>query len=1343
MRRALKIALLALATIAALPLLLVGLVLVLGNTAPGRRLIEQQTERLSGGTVVLAGLAGRFPDRLRLAHAELRDAAGAWLTIDGLALDWSPLLLLAGEARVEQLVAAHIALPRLAAPAPAGRPASGGGAFRLPVSVTLRAVSIARLDLGAPLAGAPAVLRLSGTARLAALDNGSAGIVIDRLDAPGAYRLSGRIDPGEITATISAAEPAHGLLATAARLPALGALTLQADIAGPRDAEATRIALHAGGLAANLAGRVDLVHRAADLDLTARAPAMAPRADLAWQSVALVAHLHGPFATPQADARAEIIALAAGGAELRSLRLDATGDRGAADLHSVLEGLRIPGPKPDLFAAAPLDLRAHAVLDTPDRPVSFTLHHPLLSAEGRADTGGALSARVRAVVPDLAPLAAVGGVHLTGRTDVTASLATAGPATRVAVDGSVGVTGGLAPVPALIGPAARIAVRATLTEGAFALEEAAVDARSLWVRAQGSDRGGALALDWQVKLADLAALSPGLAGRLAIAGRLEGPQTGITATATATGMVGSRDVRPGAVQLAVRVANLPRAPRGEITAGGRLDAAPLTLAASFDRNANGMMHVLVRRADWKSAQLRADLTLASGAKLPEGSLALQIARLADLRPLLGTALTGSIEAHLAMATAAGRAQARLAAAARDIAVPGAAIGGISLAGTIDDPAARPRFALRLAAQDVAAGGVTGAAELTADGPETALLLRLGAALHHLGGADATATAAARLDAASKTLDLTALAADYRSLPLRLLGPARLDFGGGLGVDHLRLGLRQAQLTVAGRLSPRLDMTLALRNLTADLARPFLPGLAARGVVTADAHLTGSTAQPAGELRLAATDLQLQSAAGRAIPPATLQASALLAGDRARITTRLGAGPRVRLALDGVAPLAPTGILDLHAAGVLDLGLANPILAADGRQVRGTLGLDATIGGRLSAPRLSGQVTLARGEIQDFVQGAHLTDISALLVAAGDTLRIVHLSATAGPGTINAAGSIGVLAPGLPVDLTLHAANARPLASDMLTATLDADLALHGSAGSRLAADGHVHIRRAEINIPSSFPPSVAVLDVRRPGEKPPPPARGAGVLVALGLVVDAPGAIFVRGHGLDAELGGTLRVGGTSAAPQIGGGFDLRRGSFSLAGTTLSFTRGRVGFNGTGVRGKIDPTLDFEADSLTSNITAVLKITGYADAPKITLSSTPPLPQDQILAQLLFGQSITQLSALQVAEIAAALAEIGGVGGGGGALDRIRKSLGLDRLSVGGGTNGTGASVEAGRYVARGIYVGARQGTSGTTQAQVQVDLTRHLKLQSQLATGGGTVQGATPQDDPGSNIGITYQFDY
>jgi translocation and assembly module TamB len=59
------------------------------------------------------------------------------------------------------------------------------------------------------------------------------------------------------------------------------------------------------------------------------------------------------------------------------------------------------------------------------------------------------------------------------------------------------------------------------------------------------------------------------------------------------------------------------------------------------------------------------------------------------------------------------------------------------------------------------------------------------------------------------------------------------------------------------------------------------------------------------------------------------------------------------------------------------------------------------------------------------------------------------------------------------------------------------------------------------------------------------------------------------------------------------------------------------------------------------------------------------------------------------------------------------------------------------------VYVGARQSTTGITQLQVDVDLTKRLKLTTRLGNGTATTQGTTPENDPGSSIGLSYQFEY
>lgn len=1323
------------------PVVLIALLYGLASVDWGRRLAEQAIAQLSGGQVVLTGVSGQFPDDLRIAHAELRDAGSPWLAADDVALRWSPFELVRERLEVALLRAGRVQLLRQPAPS-TSREATSAPA-KLPVRVDIARFEIDRLEIGAPIAGAAASVALQGEVHAASLQDAEVALNATRLDAPGTYNLSARLDPAYLKAKLDVDEPPQGLLAGLAKLPDLGALSIQASIEGPRSAEAIRFTVAAGLLRASGQGTLDLPGQRVDLDVTANAPAMAPRQDISWKRVALQARVHGPFSEPEAAGQVRIEGLVAGAMQLRSFSADLQGSRGLVNMRAVLERLRLPGPKPDLLASAPIDLRAEARLDDPLRPVSFALSHPLVSAQGRATTLGALAGEVTVNAPALAPFAAIAGIDLKGHTRLNAQFTTREGATKVQLEGVVAVTGGASPLPALVGESARLAASASFAQEGISLESAQLDGKTLRASANGSARQGILDMNWKVVLSDLAVVAPAVSGRVEAQGRLRGSQDSVDLVADATGEAATRGFPRGPIKVSVSLQGLPSAPTGQVEARGSLDGAPLELAVALQRSRDGSLTGTIERADWKSVHAEGNIGLRASDRLPQGAVSVRIARLEDLQPWIGQPLQGSVVADTALVQAAGRAQARIQLDARSLVLGDARVEHLAVSGRVDDPTTRPKAALQLAADGIAASGIAGSAKLQADGPPEALRLALSAEVKNLGGAGAQITTTATLDAPARQIALAALQVRYKGQTAELLAPARVALSEGLAVDRLRVGMQQAVLEASGRISPTLELAASLRNVTPELARTFGIDLQAEGTLAADARLTGTMTRPRGTVHLSADGVRMRAGSGRNLPPANLVATAELDEQFARVDARLSVGSRMRVNASGRVPFSASGALEVRGNGTLDAAIVNPILEVNGRRVKGQVTLDLAVTGTPAAPRIDGSARLAQGEIQDYPLGAHFTDVEALLQASGDTVRIERLTARAGPGTISASGTVGVLDPSLPVDVKLTARTARPLASDLLSATVDLDLTLRGQAATRLDAAGKIVIQHAEITIPNALPPTVAVLDVRRPGQKAPPPAPPPPLIIGLDLAVDAPRAVFVRGRGLDAELAGALRVSGTTAAPQIAGGFEMRRGTFDLAGTTLNFTSGKVSFNGAGLTQKIDPTLDFEARSTSSGITAKLAVTGYADAPKIALTSVPDLPQDEILARLLFGTSVKQLSALQVAQIGAALASLTGVGSGGlNPLLEARKSLGLDRLSVGSTSTG-GTNVEAGRYVASGIYVGAKQSTSGSTQAKVEIDLTKHLKLQATVGTGGTTAQGATPDNDPGSSIGVIYQFEY
>ena len=1324
--------------------LFVGLVLavlVAGlNTGPGRRAAERVAPQLTGGLVTIDGIGGSFPAALRVAQIEVHDPDGAWITVENAALDWSLYRLFAGEVRLAALTATRVAVDRLPhSSGPSSPSKSSAGTTNLPLPVVLDRLHVDRLELGAPLAGVPAVLTADGHGRLTALWAGEATVSLDRLDGPGSYRAEARIDDAGVSAHVQADEPARGLASQVAGLPELGAIaaTLVAD--GTWHAVDLKLAASAGPLHADAAGRLDLVGMAADLDVSANAPAMRPRPDLSWQSVALDAHVHGRLAAPEATATLAVEGVDSAGAGLRRLDVQAAGHAGKATLDATAEGIRLPGPKPDLLAAAPLHLTVEAGLDAPGRPVRFTLSHPLAGIDGTVRTDGALSAEATITLPDLAPLAAAGGVDVQGRSKLTVKASQHSGSTRVDLDGTIGVTGGLAPVVALLGPDATLGVSAALAGSDVTLSRLRIDGRAATASAQGALHGGEVVLDWQAGLSDLKAVAAQLQGSLAASGHASGRTDDLSATLDLSGDIATQGVPRSPVHVAAQARGLPGHPSGSVTADGTLDGAPLSLAAQATRAPDGAMHLGIDRAAWRSTQAQGVLDLPAGAALPLGTMTLKVGDLADFARFAGRRLTGSIDAALRTEQQDGAPVAVLDLKARNAGLPGqASVGEATLAARVRDPAGSPVTEARLTVAGVRAGEIGGGLTLQAGGPQDALALKLSSALTGIAGADLSAESAAMLDLPGRAAAVSTLQVVWKGETVRLLAPARLSFADGVAVDRARLGLRTAVLEVAGRAGPTLDLTASLRNATADLARIVAPDVQADGRLEADAKLGGTPARPTGTVRLAATGFRLRGGPGAGMPPVSLTADATLSGDTARVDAALTAG-RNRLTLAGTAPLTASGALDMRAAGTVDLVTFDPILGATGRRARGRIALDATVTGTTAAPRASGSLVLAGGEVQDFALGARLFDIEANVLAQGDTVRIARFTARAGNGTMSAGGTIGLAAP-MPVALTLTARKASPLSSDQLTAVLDADLTVRGAAAGRLDVAGRVSVERAEIRVPETMPSSLAVLDVRRPGQKPPPPPAPPPD-IGLDVTLSAPSRVFVRGRGLDAELAGNLHVGGTVAAPLPDGAFKLRRGDFSLAGTTLNFTRGEVGFDGSG---RIDPTLNFLATSNNGTVIANLAVTGYASAPKIALSSTPVLPQDEVLAWLLFHQSAATLSPLQLAQIAQAVAQMSGVGGGFDPLGKLRSGLGLDRLSVGSGGGGRGTAVEAGRYVAEGVYVGARQGTGGAgTQAIVQIDLARGLKLNATVGQSQGATGANSSSQDSGTSVGLTYEFQY
>jgi translocation and assembly module TamB len=220
--------------------------------------------------------------------------------------------------------------------------------------------------------------------------------------------------------------------------------------------------------------------------------------------------------------------------------------------------------------------------------------------------------------------------------------------------------------------------------------------------------------------------------------------------------------------------------------------------------------------------------------------------------------------------------------------------------------------------------------------------------------------------------------------------------------------------------------------------------------------------------------------------------------------------------------------------------------------------------------------------------------------------------------------------------------------------------------------------------------------------------------------VHAGDRIFVTGLGLDAEWRSDLDVTGDARRPVVLGDVTLVRGAFSFAGRQLALSRGVIHLNGSDPP---DPTLDLEASATVQDVTATIDVTGTAQTPRIAFTSTPTLPQDEVLSRLLFGSSVTQLSPVQAVQLASALNALRSGGGGINPLGKLRRFAGIDRLGIVSATTATGqtTALAAGKYITRNVYLEVTEDARGYSAAQVEVALRKTLRLLAQVSSFGGS----------------------
>ncbi|HEY0027550.1 MAG TPA: translocation/assembly module TamB domain-containing protein [Allosphingosinicella sp.] len=581
-----------------------------------------------------------------------------------------------------------------------------------------------------------------------------------------------------------------------------------------------------------------------------------------------------------------------------------------------------------------------------------------------------------------------------------------------------------------------------------------------------------------------------------------------------------------------------------------------------------------------------------------------------------------------------------------------------------------------------------------------------------------------------------LRGEVNRIPFRLARPAEVrNSGGNWQLSPTQLVLPQGNVLLAGRYgSAGTVIQSRLKDFDLSVLNAFAPTMGVSGKVSGsiDFAQAAGAAFPRADARLNVSGFSRTGIATRS-PPVDLAVLGELRPEGASLNAVVRRGGNAIGRIQ--ARLQPTGsgtwMQRLMAAplvgGVRYNGPAEVLWSFSGqttRQLSGPIGVAADFSGRVQSPQLTGIVRANNLIFTDETYGTRITSLGVQGRFNNSTLELTRISGKAGSGTIEGSGTVGFAATsGYPIDIRLKLTNAQLARSDNIGATVTGDINVTNSRANGALISGDLTIPNLRYQIIRQGAAQVIELaGVRRKGE-PLPPAGGveeAGTpsIWKLDLRVRADNQLFISGMGLESEWKADLRVRGTSATPEMTGEAELLRGTYSFSGRRFEVTRGNIVFTGGRT---FNPRIDLVATSEIEGVDISIVVSGTATLPQIAFTSNPGLPQDEILSRILFGGSVSEISALQAVQLASSLNALRGGGGGLNPLGKLRSATGLDRLRVLGAdeTTGRGTAVAAGFYISNDIYLELITDARGFTATQIEVALSKALSVLFQAGSQG------------------------
>lgn len=571
----------------------------------------------------------------------------------------------------------------------------------------------------------------------------------------------------------------------------------------------------------------------------------------------------------------------------------------------------------------------------------------------------------------------------------------------------------------------------------------------------------------------------------------------------------------------------------------------------------------------------------------------------------------------------------------------------------------------------------------------------------------------------KAIQLTRDAIISKSGNIWKLQPSRLRYDGG-------------QITASGRYGPDIfELDAIMDKLPLNLLDLGDSNLGFGGIASGNIQYSNDKAAPRGEAKLNIRGLTrsglllssepIDAALNMKLQNSALAARAILSRNDqnvGRFQTKIDIGANNQAIGSDIIERIKRG--KLFAQARYD-GRADTLWRLTGIELfdlTGDVKIAADARGSINNPQINGALQTKNARLTSNISGTIINQLQTKGRFDGSRLRLLEISGnTENGGSIAGNGYFDFTnSNAIGMNLNINAKNALLINRDDVSARLTGSLSfLSNGVGGTLSGDLVMNEGRYQLGQanPEEILPNINVREINTRDDLPLSLVNNKPW--QLNVDVKSNNRFDVSGLGIESEWSGDFKIGGRIDSPTIGGRADLVRGDYDFAGRVFNIARGSMVFDRNAPP---NPQIDIVAEALLNGVDARIEVSGRSLAPNITFSSTPSLPQEELLARLLFGSSVLELAPAEAIQLSSALVGLQS-GGGLDPINAIRKAVGLDRLRVvsANAATGQGTGIGVGKYIGRRTFVELITDGRGYSATQAEFQVTRWLAILSTIST--------------------------